>query len=68
MRLLIRWTVVGLMLVVLLGHPSEALGATVTVDPNQGPVGTVVTATGSGWIANEQIWVYYNSEIGRAHV
>ena len=64
MRSLVRWSVVALVLVAMVwGRPSDALGASVTLDPISGPVGTAVTAIGTGWVPNEQIRVNWNSVI-----
>ena len=45
------------------GRAPEVNAASVTLNPTSGPVGTVVTATGTGWIANEHLQVNWNSII-----
>jgi hypothetical protein len=41
-----------------------AQGSTVTISPIQGPPGTSVTGTGSGWTAGDQIQAIWNGPTG----
>jgi hypothetical protein len=49
---------------VLLVLPAVAAAQGVTLQPNQGPLGTGVTATGTGWAPGTGVLIY--SEVTRA--
>src|SRR5215211_6131648 len=42
--------------------PDLASAVDVTLQPNQGPVGTGVTATGAGWTPGKAVLVYFNNK------
>lgn len=47
---------------VLLVLPAVAVSQSVTLQPDNGPVGTAVTATGTGWPASVEIHVFFDQQ------